>query len=71
MQLNPAQCLVKAFGGVRPAARILKRSPGSVGRWVKNGTVPTSIQKTALRKAVLNGYDLTANDLIYGRKIKR
>lgn len=74
--LTPAQYVIRAFGGVRKLARELKKSPSTVSRWPKpkerggsGGRIPSDEQLAILELATRRGLDVTASDLIYGRKI--
>lgn len=78
MNLTPAQILVLRFGGVRKTARAIGRSPAAVSKWTKNetreglkGTIPSAVQPHILMLARKLGLDLTAEDLILGRKLTR
>lgn len=72
--LNPAQCVLKIFGGVRPAARAIGRSPSSISAWSRKrktrgmkGSVPRKAQLRILALAKSMRLDVTANDLTLGR----
>jgi len=42
---TPYELVISEFGGVRELARQVGRDAGSVSKWRKQGTIPTSIQK--------------------------
>lgn len=67
--IPPSQLVVAAFGGVRPAARLLECEPSTISRWSKTGLVPASYQKLVLSKAWEHGIDLTAHDIVFGREV--
>jgi len=68
--LSPAQCLVRAFKGVRATSRRVQRTPSTVCNMVRRGYVPFPVQVTALQIAQAEGLDLTAEDLILGRDVR-
>lgn len=68
--LNPAELVVKLFGGVRPAARVLNLSPTSIFRWKKSGLVPSDKQVLVLQKAKEHKKKLSPKHLIFGKTIK-
>lgn len=68
---TPAARVIRAFGGVRPTARILGKASSTISRWQKpraeggtGGRVPTSSQGAILAYAREHGIPLTADDLI-------
>jgi hypothetical protein len=65
--ISPAECAIRAFGGVRKTANAIGRSPGAVSLWRRNGWVPSEIQAAVLRAAQAAELDLCANDLVVGR----
>lgn len=67
--IPPSQLVVSAFGGVRPAARVLECEPSTISRWGRTGLVPAHFQKLVLSKAWEHGIDLTAHDIIFGREV--
>lgn len=76
--MNPAEYCIKIFGGVRATARALKRSPSTVSKWRKSrkdggtgGQIPTMVQPKVLKIAAERKLPITANDLIYGRVVKK
>jgi hypothetical protein len=77
MHLNPAQYVVKVFGGVRKTAREIGRSPSSVSKWNKpvaakglGGEIPRLSQRAVLHVAKIKKLDITAEDIIFGRDVK-
>lgn len=78
MTLNPAEYVIYIFGGVRKTARICGRHYSSVSKWQNYvdsegqvGNIPTPVKPILLKEAKKLGLDLTAEDLIYGRRIRR
>jgi hypothetical protein len=72
MYLKPAHYVTHLMGGVRQAAKKLKYSPSAVSRWrTLDGEVPTKARKKILIYAQKNKLDITANDLEYGRMLKK
>lgn len=74
--LTPAQCVIQALGGIRPAARLLGIKPQSVSRWSypkdrkgSAGSLSPAIQRRALALAQSQGLDLTPTDLVIGRDV--
>lgn len=67
--IHPAELVVRAFGGVRAAARLLNCEASTVSRWKQSGKVPAGWQKEILKAAWERGIDLTAHDLIFGREV--
>ena len=72
---SPADIVIEAFGGVRATARAIGRQPGCVSKWRGgrdahglDGRIPASVQPIILREARRRGLDITAEDLIMGRK---
>lgn len=68
---TPAARVIVAFGGVRATARILKRNPSTVSRWLKprgesgtGGLIPSNLQSAILKHAADNKIALTADDLV-------
>lgn len=77
MHLNPAQYVIKVFGGVRATARAIGRRPGAVINWKNpkkrggcDGHVPSAAQRLILQIATDEGLDITPDDLMFGRDIK-
>jgi hypothetical protein len=72
MQLSAPQYVVKVFGGVRKTAKAVERDPSAVSKWIhETGNIPSSIQRKILELAKRDGLDITPNDLIYGRAVKK
>ena len=76
MHLNPAQFVIRQFGGVIKTARLLGLNKSSVSRWKKGtpsrpyGRIPTTAQTEILNLARLMAVDITPEDLIKGREIR-
>ena len=77
MHLRPADYVIHIFGGVRATARALGRSPSSVSRWQTYtnrdgvvGAIPSALQALILDRAEELDLDISAVDLIQGRKIE-
>lgn len=77
--MNPAEYVIKLFGGVRPLARIIGKSPSAISCWRKNrsnnkskakGNIPSSVHIKILNEAKKRGLDVNANDLVFGREVK-
>jgi hypothetical protein len=66
--IPPAKVVVSALGGVRAAARLLECDASTVSRWQVSGRVPSSWQRRVLELAWSKGIDLTAHDVIFGRR---
>ena len=49
---TPYELCIEEFGGVRELARQIGRDAGSVSKWKRQGTIPTSIQKKLLNLLV-------------------
>lgn len=64
--VSPAQCVVRAFGGVRKTARAVGRTPGAVVAWRKTGNVPGAVQRRVLALAEAGDITITATQLIKG-----
>ena len=67
MHISPAECVIRAFGGVRSTARAIGVEPSAVSRWRKRGPIPTGSLLIVLEKAKELGLDITSDDLIHGR----
>lgn len=65
---TPAQHVISIIGGVRATARKLKKTPGTISTWKKKGNVPGPAQAQILAIAEEENLDITAHDLILGRK---
>lgn len=59
-----AELVVHRFGGIRPAARLLKTHPSTLQTWLEGGLIPTKRLWEVLQCARDNGIDLTPSDLI-------
>lgn len=77
-KMSPAQYVFFKFGGVRATARALGLDPSGVCRWTKlrsvggrGGDVPNSAQKKILILAKAASLDITPEDLIFGRIMKK
>lgn len=77
VHLSPAEYVIFCFQGVRATARAIGRTPSAVSKWQKYkdkdgrvGGVPRALQSDILAAAKKQGLDITADDLIYGRKVK-
>jgi len=73
--IRPADYVIQVFGGLRATARALGRSHASVNKWrhsKKNkgcdGFVPREAMHIILDIAEKRGLDITAYDLLLGRK---
>ena len=66
----PAEHVIMTFGGVRQTAKHIGYQPSAISKWRKSGRVPSSSQSKILQIADGMGLDITASDLINGRKIK-
>jgi len=82
-QMTPAEYVVFVFGGgirrgaIITTASILGRSRQSICEWFDpklkrggRGLIPANMQVLILQIAKERGLDITANDLILGRKVK-
>lgn len=65
---TPYELVISEFGGVRELARQIGRDAGSVSKWRRQGTIPTSIQKKVLERAWELGYNLSAHTIIFGEE---
>ncbi len=71
---NPAEHIIAAMGGTMKAAKLLGKDPTAVSRLKRSkdrkgngGEIPRSWQKLILEISIKYGFDITANDLIFGR----
>lgn len=78
VHLSPAEYVIFCFNGVRATARAIGRTPSAVSKWQKYkdkdgrvGGVPRGVQSEILAAAKRLDVDITADDLVYGRKVKR
>jgi len=69
MHLNPTEYFIHTFGGLRPAAMSINRTPSAVCQWRRHGMIPTAAMREIMLAAKAKGLDVTANDLVFGRKI--
>lgn len=71
--LTPSKLVILLFGGVRPLARLLNKTQSSVSKWQKSddGDVPGKCHRQILDIAKKRGIELTAEDLVFGRVIKK
>ena len=74
--LKPAEYIVFFFKGIRPAARAIGRSPGSIYKWTRpaiekgtGGEIPRAAQHVILKLALKKKLDITAEDLAFGRTV--
>lgn len=65
---QPVDIAVESFGGVRKLARILSLDPSAISRWRLNGRIPAMHQRRVLELAWERGIDMTAHDVIFGRR---
>ena len=65
---TPYELCIEEFGGVRELARKIGRDAGSVSKWKRQGTIPTSIQKKLLEKAWELDLNISAHELIFGKE---
>lgn len=71
MHLSPVETVIWAFGGVRKTARAIGKNPTVISHWRKIlGPIPSGSQRIVLEKAKELKLDLTADDLIFGRRVK-
>lgn len=68
VHISPAECVIRAFGGVNATARAIGVERSAVSRWRERGPVPTKSLKRVLEKAKELGLSLTSDDLIHGRE---
>lgn len=71
MHLTAPKYAVKIIGGIRPLARVAKRNPKSVMRWLKWGRIPTVPRLLILKYAQKNKLPLTSDDLDLGRTVRQ
>ncbi len=73
MHLTPAAYCARLFGGARPLSRALGMHFTAVSRWKRccNGFIPEpKHMQRLLRIAKERGYDIQAEDLIFGREVE-
>lgn len=66
---TPAQLVIEAFGGIRPLARAVGRTPSAVMDWKRSGLIPSRMQRRILEVAQARSLTLTADDLVHGRQL--
>lgn len=78
MHISAAEHVIKQFGGIRPTARALKCGVTSVARWKRPrskdgtaGSIPEPYMRTIMEIAYQKKLDITANDLVFGRNLKK
>lgn len=76
--MSPAAHVINVFGGVNATAKALGRSAPSISKWTKpisekgtGGFIPSKAQQIIFKIARRKKLDITAEDLILGRKKKR
>ena len=67
--LTPVEICIREYGGVRKLAKAMGIDPAAVSRWKTRGTVPAYIQKKLLLNAKMHGFNISAEDLIFGRPL--
>lgn len=68
---SPVEYVIRKFGGVRKLARAIGRDAGTVSKWRRpDHGIPRKAQLLILSAAERQGLDITANDLIKGRKVR-
>lgn len=68
--LNPAEYTILVFGGSTPIARLLNLDRTAVFKWKTYQGVPRKHHIELLKLAEKRKIDLTAQDLVQGRRIK-
>lgn len=68
--LNPAEYTILVFGGCTPIARLLNLDRTAVFKWKSYQGVPRKHHIDLLSLAEKRKIDLTAQDLVQGRRIK-
>lgn len=73
--MTPAELVIERFSGVCALARLLGKNPSTISRWKKpreeggtGGLVPSQSQARLLELARELGIDLTAAELVSGRR---
>lgn len=61
---NPADKLIQAFDGVRPAARALGLHPATIQSWQRRGNIPSVKVRDVLKAARKKGADIDIDDLV-------
>lgn len=62
--MNSAQRVIAKFGGQKPLAELLGKTPSTVSYWVKAGTIPAKWQRKILDLAKEYGIELYPGDFI-------
>jgi len=70
MFLNPAEYVIKIFGGVRATAREVERTPSAISGWRKVKRVPLGMFKRIQRRAKARKKTVTLDNLILGGEYK-
>jgi hypothetical protein len=70
-RIYPAECVIKAFGGVRAAAKAIGITHSAVSQWGKRKPIPSSSVVRILEAATKLGLHITPFDLVIGRIIVR
>lgn len=77
IHLSPASYVILVFGGIHKTARAVGADPGSVSRWRQpkekrgtGGSIPSARQQAILKAAAQRGLDITADDLVNGRRVR-
>lgn len=65
--LNPAEVVIKAFGGLRATARAMGLTPPSICYWRRNGIIPGRQMTRVLKIAAEKGIKLAHRDVVEGR----
>lgn len=75
---NPAEWVILQFGGIRATARAVGRSACAVWTWQapakkggRAGDIPGRAFREILHAAVRHGVDVTVDDLMQGRRVRR
>lgn len=69
--LNPAEYVILVFGGASIVGKHIGRNRTSVWKWKAYEGVPRQHHKTLLEVAKKQKIDLTAQDLISGRTLRK
>ncbi len=78
MMLSPAEYVIHVFGSGQAVANVVGKTRQAVYLWKRprklggcDGKVPTRSIEKILKAAKLRGLDLTAEDLIRGRNVRK
>ncbi len=78
MKMTPAEYVRYVFGSNQAVAIVVDRDSSSISRWNAHkmrggcgGLIPRIAQLKILEYAQRHKLDITADDLIYGRDVKR